>query len=318
MSDFTLRTYTPADAAMWNEFVASARNSTFLFDRGYMDYHADRFADRSLIAMRRDRPVALLPADITPDGTLHSHRGLTYGGWILPRRHFDATDMLRLFDSMIQWCRAEGISAIDYKPLPSIYATAPSDEDLYALWRHDAICTERNISATIDIAANPGFDAIQRSKYNRCCRIAAETVELDDDESIGRFHDMLSVCLAMRHDAVPVHSLDELLMLRRRFPQHIRFFATQLDGTMHAGVCVYDFAAVRHCQYTATTPEGRKNNLLTPLTAHLIATMLPGQRYMDFGTSNEQGGRVLNEGLYAYKASYGATGIIHSRYRLDI
>ena len=120
MSDLTIRTYTPADAAMWNEFVSSARNATFLFDRRYMDYHADRFADRSLIAIRRDKPVALLPADITDDGVLHSHRGLTYGGWILPRRHFDATDMLRLFDEMIQWCRAEGISAIDYKPRPAI------------------------------------------------------------------------------------------------------------------------------------------------------------------------------------------------------
>ena len=39
---------------------------------------------------------------------------------------------------------------------------------------------------------------------------------------------------------------------------------------------------------------------------------------MDFGTSNEHAGRVLNEGLYAYKASYGATGTVHTRYLLDI
>ncbi|MDE6334224.1 MAG: GNAT family N-acetyltransferase [Muribaculaceae bacterium] len=318
MSDFSIRKYTTADADLWNSLAASARNATFLFDRGYMDYHADRFADCSLIAERRGRPVALLPADITSDGTLHSHRGLTYGGWILPRRHFDATDMLRMFDDMSQWCRAEGIHAIDYKPLPSIYATAPSDEDLYALWRHGAVCTECNISAAVDITANPGLDAIQRSKYNRCSRMGVKVVELADEASIGMFHDMLSTCLARRHDAAPVHSLDELLMLRRRFPQHIRLFATQLDGVIHAGICVYDLASVRHCQYTATTEQGRKLNLLTPLTAHLIATMLPGQRYMDFGTSNEQAGRVLNEGLYSYKASYGATGVIHRRYRLDI
>lgn len=318
MNDFTIKEYTSADAGMWNDFTASARNATFLFNRGYMDYHADRFTDRSLIAMRRGKPVALLPAEVTTDGVLHSHRGLTYGGWILPRKHFDATDMLRLFDEMISWCRARGIGAIDYKPLPSIYAAAPSDEDLYALWRHGAVCTESNISATIDITANPGSDSIQRSKANRCRRMGVEVIELTDDEAIGRFHGMLCACLSERHDAAPVHSLDELLLLHRRFPEWIRFFATMLDGAMHAAICIYDTTTVRHSQYTATTPEGRKNNLLTPLTMHLISTMQPGQRYMDFGISNEHGGRVLNEGLYAYKASYGATGTIHTRYRLDI
>ncbi len=318
MSDLTIRTYTPADAAMWNEFVASARNATFLFDRRYMDYHADRFADRSLIAMRRDKPVALLPADITDDGVLHSHRGLTYGGWILPRRHFDATDMLRLFDEMIQWCRAEGISAIDYKPLPAIYATAPSGEDLYALWRHGATCTECNISATIDITANPGMDTLQRRKMSKCALRGIEIREFSSNGDIRGFHRLLSSCLEERYGATPVHSAEELILLHERFADHIRFFGSALNGIIGAAICVYDTAKVRHCQYICSSPEGRKNDLLTPLTAHLISTILPGQRYMDFGTSNEHAGRVLNEGLYAYKASYGATGTVHTRYLLDI
>ncbi len=34
----------------WDGFVRESRNGTFLFMRGYMDYHADRFADFSLMA----------------------------------------------------------------------------------------------------------------------------------------------------------------------------------------------------------------------------------------------------------------------------
>ena len=34
----------------WDDFVRDSRNGTFLFMRGYMDYHADRFADFSLMA----------------------------------------------------------------------------------------------------------------------------------------------------------------------------------------------------------------------------------------------------------------------------
>jgi len=317
-TDWLIRRYTPSDASVWNDFVASARNATFLFNRGYMDYHADRFADNSLIAFRRDKIAALLPANITPDGVLHSHQGLTYGGWILPRRHFDCGDMLTLFDVLIGYCRAEGICAVDYKPLPSIYASAPSDEALYVLWRYGAQCTEANISATVDITDNPGMNSVQRNQFNRCVRMGAQVVELCSDDDLALFYALLRSCLAERHDAAPVHTLDELLLLRRSFPANIRFFATKLYDKMHAVICVYDTGMVRHCQYIATTPEGRKNNLLTPLTAYLMHTMLPGQRYFDFGTSNEDGGHILNTGLYAYKASYGATGIIHSRFRLEI
>ena len=226
--------------------------------------------------------------------------------------------MLALFDVLETYCRREGIKGIDYKPMPSIYASAPSDEALYALWRQGARCTEANISATVDMTANPGYDSIQRSKLNRCTRMGAEVIELTTEEDIAIFHAMLTACLAQRHDASPVHTLEELLMLKNLFPNTIRFFATKLKDAFHATICVYDTQTVRHCQYTATTPEGRKNNLLTPLTAYLMRTMLPGQRYFDFGTSNEDGGRVLNAGLYAYKASYGATGTLHARYYMEI
>ena len=47
-----VRPYTPDEAECWNELVAQSRNGTFLFDRRYMDYHSDRFADHSSGARR--------------------------------------------------------------------------------------------------------------------------------------------------------------------------------------------------------------------------------------------------------------------------
>lgn len=319
MSDWTITQYTPDDRDEWNEFVAKARNSTFLFDRDYMDYHADRFADCSLMARRRGKLLAVLPADITAtDATLHSHRGLTYGGWVMAPKHFDATDMLELTDVWLDWCRNSGIKSIDYKPLPSIYAAAPSDDDIYALWRAGAGVGEVNLSAAIRLDANPGFDSIQRSKLRRALAAGAEVDELTTDAEIAEFHALLSGCLAERHDAAPVHTCTELQLLHGRFPRNIRFFGVRSGGALQAAICVYDSARVRHCQYTATTAEARKANLLTPLTAYLIDTAPAGTAYFDFGTSNEERGRVLNTGLYAFKASFGASGIAHLRLHLNI
>ena len=81
----------------WNEFVGRSRNGTFLLDRRYMDYHADRFTDCSWLAMKGNRIMAMLPANISADGVLHSHGGLTYGGWILPPAHLDGAGLLEIF-----------------------------------------------------------------------------------------------------------------------------------------------------------------------------------------------------------------------------
>ena len=55
--------YTPDMAASWDAFVGQSKNATFLFYRGYMDYHADRFADFSLMFYDKGRLCALMPAN---------------------------------------------------------------------------------------------------------------------------------------------------------------------------------------------------------------------------------------------------------------
>src|SRR5690554_3276759 len=80
---FEIRKYSSADASLWDAFVKSAWNGVFLFERGFMDYHADRFEDFSLLAFSGDKLKAVLPAN-RRDEVLHSHQGLTYGGWCWP------------------------------------------------------------------------------------------------------------------------------------------------------------------------------------------------------------------------------------------
>jgi lipid II:glycine glycyltransferase (peptidoglycan interpeptide bridge formation enzyme) len=43
-----------------------------------------------------------------------------------------------------------------------------------------------------------------------------------------------------------------------------------------------------------------------------------GARYFDFGISNEQEGRILNEGLYRFKVSFGAGGVVHEFYEVEL
>lgn len=319
MEGWTVERYEAAHEREWNEFNSRSRNATFLTDRRYMDYHADRFTDHSLIARKNGKILALLPADITADGVLHSHRGLTYGGWILPPRHFDAAAMMTLWDVMTYYCRQSDIKGLDYKPLPHIFAAAPSGEDIYALFRSGARLTECQISAAIRLSDNPGFNQGRRQRLKKALATGVIVEQATDENAWRDFYCMLQQCLADRHDAAPVHSLDEMHLLHSRFPANIQLWVARLDGEMLAGSVIYISEKVVHSQYIATSPEGRRLSMISPLFDKLIQLSAGGKfgtgvDYFDFGTSNEDHGLYLNESLYEQKASMGATGVPYERY----
>src|SRR5438270_781606 len=95
--------YQPQQAALWDDFVGRSRNGVFLFQRGYMDYHADRFHDFSLLFLEEDKLVAVMPASVR-DGVLSSHGGLTFGGVVSDER-MRTPVMLGLFDALRAFLR---------------------------------------------------------------------------------------------------------------------------------------------------------------------------------------------------------------------
>lgn len=309
----------------WDDFVAASRNGTFLLMRDYMDYHADRFADCSWMAYKGNRLLAILPANITADGILHSHQGLTYGGWILPPAHLDGADLLEIWDVAIDEWKKRGVKMLNYKPIPSIYHRQPSEEDLYALFRLGATQTQCGLSAAVNLREPWKFNTLQN---RHLAKTRGLSLSIRETERVEAFMNLLAECLRERHDVSPVHSAEELRLLKSRFPENIRIFAVSLVGEgdsidsdelpMEAAVCIYDTGRVAHAQYIATSRKGRELNLLAPLFYYLFTQVFDKREYFDFGISTEEGGRYLNEGLLRQKYSYGATGVVYSRFSIPI
>src|SRR5690349_20249682 len=125
--------YRDTDAAAWDAFVRASRNGTFLFERGYMDYHRDRFADHSLLVRDLEGGVvAVLPAHAT-GGLVASHRGLSYGGLVIGPA-MKAPGLLRAFEAVLRSLQAAGFTTLEYKTVPPIYHRQPAEEDRYALF----------------------------------------------------------------------------------------------------------------------------------------------------------------------------------------
>lgn len=306
--------YNAACKREWDEFVRGAKNGHFMFHRDYMDYHADRFPDASLMFHdERDNLIGLLPATGSGD-VLSSHAGLSFGG-VISDRNMKAAMMIDLFAAMCATARQRGARELIYKPVPHIYHQLPAEEDLYALFRLGARLIRRDVSSAIDRDAR-----LPLSKgRNWALRQAGKSgVTVEPSMDLPAFMAIEEDVLKTRHNTKPVHSAAELELLASRFPDNIKLFVARRDAQMLAGVVVYDSARVVHTQYIGTGEEGRKVGALDLILEHLITEHYADRKYFDFGISNEDDGRFLNTGLIQNKESYGARAVVFDRYSIDL
>lgn len=313
MQSLEIRRYTPAFADEWNQFVAASKNGTFLFDRRYMDYHADRFQDHSLLFFRRGKLYALLPANVDGD-TLYSHQGLTYGGLIMSDKTTAAevVDIFRLLNATL---RSEDIRKVLYKPVPWIYHQQPSEEDLYAIVEVCDVRLTRSLASTITREHPNAWYRIRKCGAQKAQQSG---VVIEETEDYQPFWQILTANLQARYGLNPVHTLEEITLLHQRFPQHIRLFVAKEGNETIGGSVLYISNRVVHSQYIAASPRGREVHALDWLFDVVIRQSLEKHPYFDFGISTENQGTYLNEGLIYQKEGFGGRGICYDWYKWNL
>lgn len=313
--------YVPELCCEWNQFVAMARNTSFLFHRDYMDYHRDRYRDASLLFRNEKGKLrGLLPANLrSEDGMVESHGGLTYGGFILhpAASALEVGEMLRC--ALAIYSEIPSLKRLAYKPVPHIYHTTPSEEPLYWLHRYGARLCARTLSTTIHIPSPLSFSTLRKRKLQKSKGL---NLRVHDNrlEHLPSFWSILASILYAYHNTAPVHTLDEMQLLMSRFPHQIKLATVTHDNTPVAGCILYEnLPQVVHVQYIAASNAGRETGALDLLFEHLIQHYkTAGCRYFDFGISTEEGGRVLNEGLLFQKEGFGGRGVCYDTYEIEL
>ncbi len=309
-----LERYQPHHRELWNGFVAEAKNATLLHHRDYMEYHADRFVDHSLLVFDQQRLVALLPANVVGH-TLYSHQGLTYGGLLLSTKA-TAQLVLSIFELLVQSLRREGIERLVYKCVPHIYHTYPSEEDSYALFRLGAQLVARNLSTTVPMSCAIRFAELRRRGARKALK---QGLRVEDTLDFAPFWALLTETLNSRYGVDPVHTLAEIELLHSRFPNQIKLYTTlSPDGETLAGSLLYLSPQVVHAQYISASPTGKASGALDLLFDHLIHQQPIARAYFDFGHSTEQQGHYLNEGLIAQKEGFAGRGVVYDIYELNL
>ena len=311
---FDIIRYTKDKADEWNEFVARSKNGTFLFNRNYMDYHSDRFADYSLMFYREGRLYALMPAN--NEGEMFcTHRGLTYGGLVMDSKT-TASATVELFRELNDYLRAQGFHHVFYKCIPWMYHQMAAEEDLYAMVRTcDVRLQERDLGTVIIQRNTIRWERVRRRALKRAVE-AGITVEVSND--YAGFWDVLCDNLARTYNSKPVHTLSEIELLHSRFPENIVLYVARKDGEILAGIVVYVSAQVVRAQYSSASPLGKQLGAIDIIYDRIINSDYRHLPYFEFGTSALGNTNVINETLVFQKEGFGGRAICFDRYEWDL
>ena len=293
----TIIPYSITRKETWDAFVEMSKNGTFLLKRGFMDYHSDRFFDCSLLVYAGISPdgdfkekslttkdlVAVFPANWDKEQrTVYSHQGLTYGGLIvLPE--VTQKEVLDIMQAILQYYRdMMQAERLVYKPIPYIYSSIPSGEDLYALFRAGAKLSRRLVSTCVSMQ-NPM--KMRSSRVQQARKAVDHGFYIDrmtegDNETLREYWTLLEDVLMTHHNARPTHTLQEMQLLMSQFPKNIKLYIVRHEKSIVAGIIIFECRRVAHVQYMASGDEGRTYGALDLLLRHLI-----NERYKQFDYS---------------------------------
>jgi hypothetical protein len=314
VKNYTVRRYQSADFLLWNAFISTAKNATFLFHRDFMEYHADRFTDFSLMIFDGNQLISILPANKV-DHQVYSHQGLTYGGLVF-NENLGGEKVEEILETVLNFLKINHFSSFKIKSFPFFY-----DEDVnqnldYFLWKNNAKIYERDMNLVINLKKNIRISKSKRKKYAQNLNLSLEFVK---EESFEPFwNNVLIPRLWLKHQTKPVHSLNEITYLANCFPENIFQYSVYLNGEILSGITIFRDKNVVKSQYGATTENGEKYRALDFLYIKLIEQYKNQFQYFDLGTVNSDFGKVYFKGLLKQKEELGATTFIHDYYEISL
>ncbi|MGJ8693612.1 MAG: hypothetical protein ACSHW0_14185 [Thalassotalea sp.] len=300
------------DRDLWDSGIKKCKNANFLHYYDYFTYHIGRFDDHSLLIFKKNKLVALLPANVDGEVVI-SHSGLTYAG-LLRVAELSSLDVGVIFDNIATYYSGLGFKSLLYKAVPYVFSTYPAQEDLYFLFKNKATLVRRDIASVIKFVGEKPKNSKLRDRMVK----KAKKCELKVSESndFNSFHNLLSDVLK-KFDTKPVHSVDELNLLKTNFQDEIKLYIACNGTEVLAATLLYDFGHIVHTQYLACSDHGRSVGALDFLLDSLISKYSETKDYFSFGICTENDGYYLNEGLITQKDGFGGRGITHDFYRLD-
>ncbi len=296
----------------WDDYVFNSDNGTIFQTQRFLSYHQkDKFPDHSLVFMKKDRIVALMPATLSLQGgerILSSHSGSSWGGlvWQNPLKYEEALEVSNLItDYAVQ----NDFTGVEIKLSPLVYQKTPDDSLVFCLLTNGYRYSNRELTSVITFNEAPyqkSVDYSVRKAVNKSIKLGVKVEENSEDWT--GFHQLLSQNLAAK-GAKPTHTLAELVKLKELFPDKINLWNAYLEGELVGGICNWEVkSGYWLIFYSCYQQEYISHRILNRLFFEFCDYChRQNSKHLDFGTSSIN--MNVNEGLIKFKELYTAYGV---------
>lgn len=266
-----------------------------------MEYHGNRFQDASLVIFRKDIPVAVFPAESNAH-SVYAHRGLTYAGWIV-KKGLNTDHLKEILGSTLEYLKSQGYENLYIKPVPDFFCHADQSGLTQTLLE---FLPETVSQRTFHTTTLP-FTFRDRGKRWGARRAKFHQIVTGPSENYADFWNQLLIPnLQERYQSGPVHTLEEILLLKSRFPENIQLRLAFRAGELLGGTVLFLDQNIVHTQYIASSPKGRKLRALDLLFAGILEEFNATKKYLSLGTSLDSSSELPIPGLVTWKESLGA------------
>ncbi|MDQ6469156.1 GNAT family N-acetyltransferase [Flavobacterium sp. LHD-80] len=312
---FTVKIYDQNDYKLWNDFIAEAKNATFLFHRDFMEYHKDRFEDFSLLIFEDEKLKAILPAN-KKGNSVHSHQGLTYGGLIFSSK-LKAEKTEIILDEILSFLKENQIETFHYKPIPDFYFSKGNREIDFFLFKRNAIPERKEMNLAVNLQVPLKISKSKMKHFRRIENLDLDIIEENDFQPF--WEQILEPRLLEKFDSKPVHSKEEMALLKQNFPENIRQYSVYQNDEIVAGITVFETDNVIKSQYGATSKKGEEVRALDFLFINLIHKYKrKGKHFFDMGIVNEDNESGYHSGLLKQKEELGCAVYNQDFYKIDL
>jgi len=309
----SIKQYSVSDKVVWDDFIDNSKSPMFMFRRDFTEYHSDRFQDFSLMFYENDKLVAVLPASIHGK-QIQSHGGLTYGGFFTAQetKQHHINDCV---NELIVFLKHNDINHFIYKFVPHIYFVIPGEESMWPLWKEGFQLKKIDVATVIDLNFP---QKMPKGKKAQIARAKREGVILEESDDFINFIELENEVLLERHNVKAVHTAEELMLLKSRFPENIKLYVAKYNDKIIAGTILFIYKNVVHTQYMAASEKAREIGALDYLIKMLMDEYSKSKKWFDFGISTEQCGAIFNQGLCAQKEGFGGRTVVYQTWEVRI
>lgn len=319
--------YTSAHFDEWDSFVRHSNNGTIFHTQQFLSYHPEsRFQFHHILFYDDKKLIAVLPAALRDNGkTLESPIGSSYGGIVLAPMNYKYHE--GIVDALVHYATEAGFTKIVLTHAPFFYQAKQMQNIDYALAFKGFDYDRHYISHIIEHGTSEQyfshFNATARNSVRQFQRNTDTSIEITTEQSAYEEIYPILVENKVRHNALPTHTLEEMLHLQALFPELIKLFIARLKGKAIAASWVIGCnSTVTLCFYNMMSYEFEHLHPMYALMNEIVGWSLKrGSSFVDIGVSQDtksSNPMTPSYSLIDFKEKFGAVGMLRSTFKKNL